>query len=42
MKYLLDTNICIYLIRKKPARLLQKFRQYVPGEIGVIENQESM
>jgi len=25
MKYLLDTNICIYLIRKKPPQVLRKF-----------------
>jgi len=25
--YLLDTNMCIYLIRKKPPEVLQRFRQ---------------
>jgi len=28
MKYLLDTNICIYIINEKPCPVLRKFRQY--------------
>jgi len=35
MRYMLDTNICIYLINKKPLSLLQKFRQCRPGEVGI-------
>jgi tRNA(fMet)-specific endonuclease VapC len=35
MRYLLDTNICIYLIKKKPLTVLQKFEAQTPGEIGV-------
>jgi tRNA(fMet)-specific endonuclease VapC len=35
MKYLLDTNICLYLIKKKPADVLVKFRGIPLGEIGV-------
>ena len=35
MKYLLDTNICVYLIRRRPAQLLQKFANYAVSEIGV-------
>lgn len=35
MRYMLDTNICIYLIRKKPAAVLGKFRDYSVGEIGL-------
>jgi tRNA(fMet)-specific endonuclease VapC len=27
MKYMLDTNICIYVIREKPAGVLRRFRQ---------------
>ena len=26
MRYLLDTNICIYLIKKKPLKVLEKLR----------------
>lgn len=26
MRYLLDTNICIYLIKKKPLQVLEKLR----------------
>ena len=32
---LLDTNICIYIINAKPAAVLQRFRQYRIGGIGV-------
>jgi len=32
---LLDTNICIYIINAKPAAVLQRFRQYRIGEIGM-------
>ena len=35
MKYLLDTNICVYLIRQKPPALLQKFRQFAIDDIGI-------
>jgi tRNA(fMet)-specific endonuclease VapC len=33
--YLLDTNICIYLIREKPASLLKQFRKLTPGDVGI-------
>jgi len=32
---LLDTNICIYIIKRKPERVLQHFQQYHPGDIGI-------
>lgn len=35
MKYLLDTNICIYLIKRKPPQVLQKFQAHSAGEIGI-------
>ena len=35
MTYLLDTNICIYIIKKKPARVLQKFKTLQLGEVGI-------
>ena len=35
MRYLLDTNICIYLIKKQPPAVLEKFEQFSVGEIGV-------
>jgi tRNA(fMet)-specific endonuclease VapC len=35
MKCLLDTNMCIYLIRKKPPQVLERFNDYSVGEIGV-------
>lgn len=35
MKCLLDTNICVYLIKEKPPQVLRKFDDYSVGEIGV-------
>ncbi|MFP3897116.1 MAG: type II toxin-antitoxin system VapC family toxin [Anaerolineales bacterium] len=35
MRYLLDTNICIYLINQKPPSMMNKFNEYSVGEIGV-------
>ena len=35
MNYLLDTNICIYIIGQRPPSVLAKFREHIPGEIGV-------
>ncbi len=33
MKYMLDTNICIYIIKKQPAKVLTKFTTLAIGEI---------
>lgn len=35
MPYLLDSNICIYIIKKKPLSVLNKFNSLRPGEIGL-------
>ena len=35
MKYLLDTNICIYLIKNKPTSLITSFNEHSVGDIGV-------
>ena len=35
MKYLLDTNICIALIRQKPAALIQMLTSLHPGDAGI-------
>lgn len=32
---LLDTNICIYIINAKPAKVLARFKQYRLGEVGL-------
>ncbi len=32
---LLDTNICIYIINQKPANVIERFRQYQAGQIGI-------
>jgi tRNA(fMet)-specific endonuclease VapC len=35
MRYLLDTNICIYVINARPPLVLERFRQEPVGMIGV-------
>lgn len=35
MRFLLDTNICIYIIKQKPPEVLQRFNNYQIGDIGV-------
>lgn len=35
MKYMLDTNICIYLIKHDPARVLKHFKSHSIGDIGI-------
>ena len=35
MKYMLDTNICIYLIKHQPREVIEKFQEIAPGEISV-------
>ena len=35
MKWLLDTNVCIDLIRRRPPSMLDRFRRHQVGEIGI-------
>ena len=35
IKYMLDTNICIYIIKQKPQNVIERFRQTKVSEIGV-------
>ena len=35
IKYMLDTNICIYVINARPAAVLSRFRRERLGEIGI-------
>lgn len=35
MKYLLDTNICIALIRQKSPAMLQRLTSQQPGDVGI-------
>ena len=35
MKFLLDTDICIYLIKKKPPSAIEKLHAYQVGDIGI-------
>ena len=34
-RFLLDTNICIYIGRKKPAEMLRRFRTLKAGEVAL-------
>jgi tRNA(fMet)-specific endonuclease VapC len=35
MQYLLDTNICIYLIKQKPPKVLERFSNLALSDIGI-------
>lgn len=35
MRFILDTNICIYVIKKKPPQVLNRFRTFEIAAIGV-------
>lgn len=35
MKYLLDTNICIYIINEKPKNVLRRFERYSVTDFGI-------
>ncbi len=35
MKLLLDTNMCIYIIKQQPAAVLERFLEYQIGDIGI-------
>lgn len=35
MRYLLDTDICIYLIKKRPAAVLEQFKQHPPQDVSI-------
>lgn len=35
MKFILDTNICIYLIKLRPEKVLKHFQSHSVGDIGI-------
>jgi tRNA(fMet)-specific endonuclease VapC len=35
IKYLLDTNICIYLMNEQPAQVIERFKQCRKGEVAI-------
>ncbi|MDJ0713318.1 MAG: type II toxin-antitoxin system VapC family toxin [Prochloraceae cyanobacterium] len=35
MSCLLDTNICIYIIKRQPPSVLQRFKTYRPGDLSI-------
>jgi len=35
MKFMLDTNICIYVINRKPEKILDRFKQTDPSLVGI-------
>ena len=35
MRYLLDTNICIYVIKRRPPQVLTRFQRCAVGDISL-------
>jgi len=35
MRYLLDTNICIYIAKRRPKEVLARFETMRPGDLGM-------
>src|SRR5262249_40063262 len=35
MRYMLDTNICIYVIKRRPEAVLEKFTAHPVGDLGL-------
>ena len=35
MEYILDTNICIYIIKRKPVGVFEKFKSLPMGSLGI-------
>ena len=35
LKYILDTNICIYIAKERPAQVLERFESLSPGAVGM-------
>jgi tRNA(fMet)-specific endonuclease VapC len=35
MRYLLDTNICIYIAKRRPPEVAARFERLKPGEVGM-------
>ncbi|MDP2157403.1 MAG: type II toxin-antitoxin system VapC family toxin [Nitrospirota bacterium] len=35
MKFMLDTNICIYIIKQNPPKVLKHFQSHIVGDIGI-------
>jgi tRNA(fMet)-specific endonuclease VapC len=35
MKYLVDTNICIYIMNRRPKGVVQRFKQFEVGDVGI-------
>lgn len=35
MRFLLDTNICIYIIKRKPPQVLSQFQNLDPSDVGI-------
>ena len=35
MRYLLDTNICIYVIKRRPPQVLARFQRCAVGDLGL-------
>ncbi len=38
MKLMLDTNICIYIIKQQPESVLERFLDYQVGDISILDS----
>lgn len=37
MRFLLDTNICIYIIKQKPLQVFEKFQTFDKSDVAELE-----
>lgn len=35
MRFMLDTNMCIYLIKRKPPQVLSRLKEFNVGDVAV-------
>ncbi len=35
MRFLLDTDICIYIIKRKPQQIVERFNTLLPSDVGI-------
>nr|WP_017717701.1 PIN domain-containing protein [Oscillatoria sp. PCC 10802] len=35
MRFLLDMNTCIYIIKRRPAQVFDKFQALLPSDVGI-------
>ena len=40
LRYLLDTNICIYIAKQRPPSVAKRFARLASGSVGMIADQQ--